>query len=208
MATDGREPQPQVAHAATPADASLPTGTTLVDAATFERCFDDQLEHVYAFVARRFDDRSVAEEITTMAFGRAAEMARSGALGADDLAAFTIRVAASAVVDHARRARRAIPPGVRASDLDEGDRAAAEALSDEVATRVFAMAIDGDRLRRAVTDLPDEHRRAVLLAYFDALPPSEVATILGCAAAEVPLRLNRAMRALRQEIGEASTDAA
>jgi RNA polymerase sigma-70 factor (ECF subfamily) len=199
MTTDRREPQPQVARPATP----------LVDAATFERFVDDQLEHVYAFVARRFDDRSIAEEVTTVAFRRAAEMARTGALGADDLAAFTIRVAASAVVDHARRARRSIPPGVRASDLDEADdRAAAEALSDEVAAGVFAKAIDGERLRRALTDLPDEHRRAVLLAYFDGLQPAEVATILGCAAAEVPLRLNRAMRALRQEIGEASTDAA
>lgn len=201
MVSEPREPHLQVARAAMPGEA--------IDAAAFERFYDEHLEHVYAFVARRFEDRSVAEELTTVAFERAAEMARTGALGLDELPTFTLRVAASAVVDHARRARRPIPPNVRASDLDEGDdRAEAEALSDEVATRVFAMAIDGDLLRRAVSNLPEEHRRAILLAYFDALAPSEVATALGCPVADVPLRVHRALRALRSALGAATTDAA
>jgi RNA polymerase sigma-70 factor (ECF subfamily) len=208
MGIEPRAPLLPVARDAAPgADTGARTGAAM-DGAAFERFYDEQLERVYAFVARRYEDRAVAEELTTVAFERAAEMARAGAVGPDDLAAFTLRVASSAVVDHARRARRPIPPNVRASDLDEGDdRAEAEALSDEVATRVFAMAIDGDQLRRAVLNLPEEHRRAILLAYFDALAPSEVATALGCPVTEVPLRLNRALRALRLPL-EASTDAA
>lgn len=202
MAIEAREPHPQVAGDAMPGAA--------IDAEAFERFYDDHLDRVYAFVARRFEDRAIAEELTTIAFDRACEVARAGTVGPEDLATFTLRVAASAVVDHARRARRPIPPGVRASDLDEGDddRAEAEALSDEVAARVFSMAIDGDLLRRAVLNLDEAHRRAILLAYFDTLAPAEVATALGCSVAEVPLRVHRALRALRVALGGAATDAA
>jgi RNA polymerase sigma-70 factor, ECF subfamily len=179
------------------------------DPAVFERFYDHNLERVYAFAARRFVDRAIAEELTAVAFQRAADVARSGSVAPEDLPAFTLRVVASAVVDHVRRTRRAIPSGVRASDLDEaGERAEAEELSDEAATRVFAMGIDGDLLRRAVLNLTEVHRRAILVTYFDGLAPSEVASALGCPVAEVPIRIHRALRALRGALSQESTDAA
>ena len=207
---ESRAPQPPpVARVAVPsARIDVATGS-LMDAAAFEHFYDDTLERVYAFIARRFEDRSIAESLTAASFERAAHVARSGSVGPDQLVAFTLRVAASAVVDHARSTRRPIPPGVRASDLDEDDdRAEAEALSDEAATRIFAAGIDGDLLRRAVLNLSEVHRRAILVTYFDALEPSEIATALGCAVAEVPLNLNRALRALRLAVSGVSTDAA
>ena len=161
------------------------TGSPM-DAGAFEQFFDDNLERVYAFVSRRFEDRSIAEDLTRVAFERAADVVRGGSLGPDDL----------------------LEPGLRASDLDEGDGAEAEALSDEVAARIFAMGIDGDPLRRAVVSLPEAHRRAILVAYFDGLAPSEVATVLRCSVAEVPLRLHRALRALSVALSGISIDAA
>lgn len=177
--------------------------------AAFERFLEDNLDRVYAFVARRIEDRSVAEELTSVAFERSLEVARAGSPDLPGLGAFTLRVAASAVVDHARRARRAISPGVRARDLDsDGDQVAAEALSDAAAVRRFAVAIDGDRLRRAVIGLAETHQRVILLVYFDALGANEVATALGCSDDEVTIRLHRALRALRDVTRAGSIDAA
>lgn len=211
MAIEPRTPHPQsVRHDALPGAGIGVATPSPTDAGAFEHFYDDNLERVYAFVARRFEDRSIAEELTAVAFERAAEVARSGSVGPDELAAFTLRVAASAIVDRARRARRPIPPGVRASDLDEDDeaQAEAEAMSDEDAARIFAMGIDGDLLRRAVLNLPEAHRRAILVTYFDGLAGSEVATVLRCPVAEVPLLVHRALRALRVALSGISTDAA
>lgn len=174
-----------------------------------ERFLEDSLDRVYAFVARRIEDRSVVEELTTVAFERSLEVAMDGSRDLSSLGAFTLRVAASAVVDHARRTRRAIPPGVRARDLDaDGDQVAAEALSDDAAVRAFAVAIDGDRLRRAVIGLAETHQRVILLVYFDGLGANEVATALGCPDDEVTIRLHRALRALRDATRTASNDVA
>ena len=83
------------------------------------------------FVARRVEDRTVAEDLTAATFQRALGVVRGADFGNASFGGFLYRVAASAVVDHARRARRAIPSGVRASDLDEGgDAKAAETIGD------------------------------------------------------------------------------
>ena len=96
------------------------------DAAAFGELYDAYLPQIYGFIARRVEDRTVAEDLTAATFQRALGAVRSSDLGNASFGGFLYRVAASAVVDHARRTRRAIPPGVRASDLDEeGDREAA-----------------------------------------------------------------------------------
>jgi RNA polymerase sigma-70 factor (ECF subfamily) len=197
-----------------PHDSRLPRAAYVgapdgLDVAAFDAFFEEHLERVYGFVARRIEARSSAEELTTVVFERAVEAARSGSIDPASLGAFTLQVAASALVDHARRARRPIPPGLRARDLDEGnDRAEAEALSDEAAIRVFSIAIDGDLLRRALLALPEDHQRAIMLRYLDGLAPTEIATLLGCSIADVSLRVNRALRALRGITDKASVDAA
>ena len=173
------------------------------------RLFDDQMERVYAFVARRIEGRAGVEEVTATAFRRGLEVRQSGAVDDPALGSFLFRVAASAVIDHARRQRREIPADVRAADLDVGDDAAiAEEQSDEAASRAFAAAIDGQRLRRAVLALPDSHRRVLLLTYFDALDPSEAAAALRCPPAEVPMRVHRALRALNTALLEEGVDVA
>lgn len=214
MASVASDPYGCIRMAIEPRDSRLPRAADDVtpdglDIPGFEAFFEEQLERIYGFVARRIEARSAAEELTTIVFERAVEAARAGSVARADLAGFALRVAASAIDDQARRARRHIPPGVRASDLDIGtDAAEAAALSDETALRVFEVAIDRDLLRRGMVALPQDHQRAILLRYLDGLAPNEIATLLGCSAADVSLRINRALRALHDITDKASVDAA
>ena len=179
-----------------------------MDAAAFGALYDDYLPRIYAFIARRLDDRSAAEELAAATFERALRAVREGDLPSHLISGFLYRVAANAVVDHARRARRSIPPDVRASDFDTGDdRIDAEAISDEAAARAFASAVDRDRLRRALDRLPEVDRRVILLNYFDGLEPAELCVTLGCNPSEAALKLHRALRALRAALNPEASDA-
>ena len=179
------------------------------DVAAFGKLFDRYLPDVYAFVARRVDDRAVAERLTASALERAFAAVVAGDVASESLGAFLYRVAATAVVDHARRGRRAIPGGVRASDLDQGDdRLIAESIADEAATRAYAASIDGDRLRRALVRLPDAHRRVLLLKYFDGLGPDEMCAALACSRATLGTDLLLALQALRAVLDRWAIDAA
>jgi len=179
------------------------------DGAAFGELYDFYLPRIYGFIARRVEDRSVAEDLTATTFERALGAIRRDDFRNASFGGFLYRVAANAVVDHARRSRRTVPLGVRASDLDEdGDRDAAEMLGDESAARAFAAAIDRDALRRAMVRLPATHRQVILLRYFDGLEPHELAAALACSRQTLAVKVHRALRALRAELDRGAIDAA
>jgi len=170
------------------------------DDRAFGRLYDRHLPRVYEFFARRLEDRDAAEKLTAATFERALGAVRNEEI-APSFGAFLHRVAASAVVDHARRSRRAIPRGVRARDSDgPGDREAAEAIANETATRAFAAAIERSRLRRAFTRLADVDRKLIVLRYFDGLEIDELCAATGESRQAVAVSLHRALRTLQSEI--------
>jgi RNA polymerase sigma-70 factor (ECF subfamily) len=180
------------------------------DAAAFGELYDYYLPRIYAFVARRVEDRSVAEDLTATTFERALGAVRREDFRNASFGGFLYRVAANAVVDHVRRDRRTIPLGIRASDLDEADddRNLAESIGDEAATRAFAAAIDRDTLRRALQRVPEVHRRVIVLKYFDGLEIEELCAALGCSRSTFAVKLHRALRALRGTLDQEAIDAA
>lgn len=180
-----------------------------VDAVAFGRLFDEWLDPIYGFVARRVADREAVEEVTARTFQRALDVLLQGGVTFEGLPGFLLRVASSAVVDHARRLRREIPAGVRASDLDEdGDAEAAAWLADAVAARMFAAAVDGIALRRATLRLDDEDLRTVLLGYLDGLDRHGIAAVLGCSSEAATVRLHRSLNALIAELSRSEADVA
>jgi RNA polymerase sigma-70 factor (ECF subfamily) len=179
------------------------------DAEAFSELYDFYLPRVYGFVARRIDDRATAEEITAITFQRGLETIRSGTIRNDAFGGWLYRVAASAIVDRARRAERDLPPGVRVGDLDEPDVERRQPLvGDEVATAEFAAALDREQLRTALRRLTEPQRRILVLKFFDDLSTPELCTALGVSAGTLAIRLQRALRALHQAVPGKSTHAA
>jgi RNA polymerase sigma-70 factor (ECF subfamily) len=179
------------------------------DAGAFGKLYDEYLPRIYGFIARRVEDRAVAEALTAATFRRAQGAVRNDDLSGTAFGGFLYRVAASAVVDHARRSRRAIPDGVRATDLDVGDdRRVAEAIGSEAASRAFAAAVDRDVLRRALGAIPEGSRRVLLLRYFDGLEVDEACAALNSTRPALAVRLHRALRILRGALEQETVDAA
>ena len=177
------------------------------DDRAFGKLYDRYLPKVYEFFARRIEDRATAENLTAATFERARNAVHAGEVGAS-FGGFLYRVAGSAVVDHARRGRKPVPRGVRARDLDgPGDREAAEAIANEAATRAYAAAIEGSRLRRAFTRLSDDDRHLIVLRYFDGLEIDELCAAAGVTRQAFAINLHRALRALRAAMEPATENA-
>jgi RNA polymerase sigma-70 factor (ECF subfamily) len=201
MTTAASSPPPQ------PTDEQALLAAARSDDRAFGKLYERHLPRIYEFFARRLEDREVAENLTAATFQRALGAVRAGEVG-PSLAAFLYRVAGSAVVDHARRGRKPIPRGVRARDHDgPGDRGAAEAIANEVATRAFAAAIEDSRLRRAFTRLSDDDRHLIVLRYFDGLEIDELCAVTGDSRQTLAMNLHRALRALRSAMDPVSGEA-
>lgn len=182
------------------------------DASAFGELYDWYLPRIHGFIARRVEDRAVTEDLTATTFERALGAVRRSDFRNESFGGFLYRVAANAIVDHARRSRHTVPLGARASDYDlDGDGRVGRddaGLGDDAATRAFAAALDRDVLRRALLRLPEPHRRVIVLKYFDGLELDELCAALGCSRSTLAVKLHRALRALRGEMTAEATDAA
>ena len=155
-----------------------------VDAAAFGELYDFYLPRIYGFVVRRVGERDAAEDLTAMTFERALGAVRRDDFRNESFGGFLYRVAANAIVDQARRGKRTVPLGMRASDWDDAPDGASsrnghEALiGDEAAAAALGAALDRDVLRRALRDLPEGHRRLLVMKFYDGLETAELCAAL------------------------------
>jgi RNA polymerase sigma-70 factor (ECF subfamily) len=179
------------------------------DASAFGELYDFYLPRLYGFVQRRVGDRAVSEDVTAMTFERALDAVRRGAFRNESFGGWLYRVASNAIVDHTRRSRRVVRFGGGADDPSgTGDLPDTPEAADDRALAAFSAALDRDELRRALTGLPEAHRRVLVLRFLDDLDTDELCTALGCSRGTLAVRLHRALRALRGAMTKAAIDAA
>lgn len=186
-----------------------------VDPAAFAELYDWYLPRIYAYLVRRVEERSVAEDLAAVTFERAWRTLRAGSFRNDSFGGWLYRVAGNALVDHVRRGRHVVPMATRPAagggwgpdgdaDLDGTNHEAA----DERALAAFAATVERDALARALAALPEAHRRVVVLRYVDGLEGGELAEALGCSRPNAAVRLHRALRAMRASLTQESSDVA
>lgn len=161
-------------------------------AAAFGELYDFYLPRIYGFIFRRVQERPVAEDLTAMTFQRALEAIRTRRFRNDAFGGWLYRVAANAVVDHWRSAKRQVP-------MEATEGRAADALG---------AALDRDEVRRALERIGEQHRQVLVLRFFDDLDADEASIVLGCTRGTFAVKLHRALAALRGAMIQEANDAA
>ena len=168
------------------------------DGDAFGELYDFYLPRIYGFVFRRVQDRCVAEDLTSMTFQRALENVRRPDFRNESFGGWLYRVASNVVVDHMRRDRRYVSMSEFDGREEPGD----------LALDALAATLDRDQLRRALRELPNNHREVLVLRFYDDLDVPEICAVLGCSREALAVRLHRALRALRLAVAKESADVA
>ncbi|MDA0178960.1 sigma-70 family RNA polymerase sigma factor [Solirubrobacter phytolaccae] len=143
-------------------------------------------DNVFGYVLAIVRDEHDAEDVTSEIFTRLPRALTHYRAGATPFAAWLLRVARNAALDHLR-AQRSVP------------------LAEVHATGAVAESQAGERLealKDALAALPEDQRHVMLLRLVAGHSPAEVAEQLGRSVDAVHALQHRARRRLREELTE------
>lgn len=175
----------------------------LREPARFDALYRKYLAQVYSYAYYELGHHHDAEDATERTFmlalsalPRFEERARP----ADGEGASTFRVwlfqIARNVVANVRRARRRQPEAPLEAAIDL-------AGPHDIEARVTRRA-EADEAWAAVTRLPDDRRRALVLRFVDEMSTAEIAGVLGRSEGAVRVLIHRGLRAVARDLGPRS----
>jgi RNA polymerase sigma-70 factor (ECF subfamily) len=147
----------------------------------------------YRVIGREEDARDVCQETFLRAF-----RALKGFKGQAKFSSWLYRITLNLCRDWIRRERRQpiaqAPEGVDLIDL-ASESTPSESIEELVARREIGRAV-----ARAMADLPDEQRTAIILKEYHGLTFQEIADLLDCPLSTVKTRLYQGLTVLRKQL--------
>jgi RNA polymerase sigma-70 factor (ECF subfamily) len=153
---------------------------------------------IYALAYRTLSREEDARDVVQEAFLRAFRGLK-GFRGQAKFSSWLYRITLNLCRDWIRRERRApvaqLPEGVDPIEIADERMAPTESVEDLVARKEMSEAV-----ARALADLPEEQRIAILLKEFHGLTFQEIATQLDCPLSTVKTRLYQGLTVLRRRL--------
>jgi RNA polymerase sigma-70 factor (ECF subfamily) len=154
------------------------------DPARFAALYEAHFARLYAFVASRVRNRSVAEDLTADVFRQALAGIGGFEWRGIPFAAWLYRIAANEIADHASKSER-----------ERGAATADEPGQDEI-----EMIEHRATLFRLVDKLPADQRRVIVMRFAEERSIREVATDLGRSEGAIKQLQWRALQTLRSRM--------
>ncbi|MBI5222041.1 MAG: RNA polymerase sigma factor [Candidatus Magasanikbacteria bacterium] len=168
------------------------------DPEAYGSLYDCYVRQVYRFVFFKINSREEAEDLTSEVFLRGWNyLMENPESEIRSFAGLIYKIARNLVVDFYReRAKRAVE-----RPLEVVVEAKAEVKSDSGFQQV-EVEMEIEKIMAALKRMKTEYQEAVLLHYIEELSAGEVAIILGKSQVGVRVTLHRAMKKLKELLGE------
>jgi RNA polymerase sigma-70 factor (ECF subfamily) len=155
--------------------------------------YDSYSRILFGLILRILNDREEAEDVLQEVFLQVWRRAADYDERRGRPFTWLVTLARSRAIDRLRAL------GSRQRAVTESAREVSEEVSD--AARDAFKSEQGEIVRRALAELPEEQRRALVLAYFEGLSQSEIAVRLGAPLGTVKTRMRSGLMKLRELLG-------
>jgi RNA polymerase sigma factor (sigma-70 family) len=167
---------------------TLPAAPTARIALDFEALYRSARDDVFAYVATLLQDRSAAEDVTSLTFERALRKRKSFDPRRGSERAWLFGIARNAALDELRRLKRSAPLMTE------------PAAPDEELERTLRRAA----VRTALAALPARDHELIALKFHAGLDNAEIADVLGVSVSNAGTRLHRVLTKLREILDDQS----
>jgi len=172
-------------------DADLVAAVRQGDAAAFQALYERYAEALFRFAWRRCREREAAEDLTQETFVRV-WLHRDRLDPRQSIRAYLFQIVRRLAVDLLRRKLTENLVGE-----PDPNQPAAAVDPDAFASR--------DRIRQALSELPEQQRVVFCLSRFDGLRYAEIAQVLGISVKTVEVHISRALKKLRDRLRDLAT---
>jgi RNA polymerase sigma-70 factor (ECF subfamily) len=182
----------------TATDEELVARSVAGDSESFNQLIVRWERPIYALAYRQIGREEDARDVCQEAFLRAFR-ALPGFKGQAKFSSWLYRITLNLCRDWMRRQRRApfvqLPEGVDAAELASTATVPTESIEDALGRKDL-----GRHVAKAMQNLPEEQRSAILLKEYHDLTFQEIAELQGCPLSTVKTRLYQGLTVLRREL--------
>jgi len=157
------------------------------------KAYDEYADAIYRHCFFRVFSKPLAEELTQETFLKTWQYLQKGKQ-VDNLRAFLYKVANNLVIDYVRKKKEDHLDALleNSPELEPTYDGRQDIETAELARQAITM----------MESLKEDEREILTMRYIDQLELSEIAEVLDISVNNVSVRLNRAMKALRNELNE------
>lgn len=157
---------------------------------TYLEAYEAYAEAIYRHCFFRVFSKQLAEELMQETFMKTWVYLEDAKHDVENLRAFLYKVANNLIIDHARKKKeQSLEAIMEANPGFEPAGSGREELERGVIVR---------EVRESLGKLPQAERDLLIMRYIDDLDPKDIAAVLGITSNHVSVRLNRAMRQLKE----------
>jgi RNA polymerase sigma-70 factor (ECF subfamily) len=182
----------------TPTDEELVAQATAGDVDSFNQLVSRWERPIFALAYRTLGRDEDARDVVQDAFLRAYRGLR-GFKGEAKFSSWLYRITLNLCRDWMRRERRAplvqVPEGTDVTDLADAQASPSESVEELVGRREMSRAV-----AKAMAELPEDQRIAILLKEYHGLTFQEIADQLNCPLSTVKTRLYQGLSVLRRRL--------
>jgi len=170
---------------------------------SFERAFEAHGDELFRHASVRLSDRERALELVQECFMKAWDYCRKGGTIAD-MRPFLYRTLRNLIIDEYRKHKAtSLEAMAERGQMDPEDLMPA----DESNTLEAAVGRhEGSRALKALQELSEPYREAVVMRYVDGLSPQEIAEVIGVSENVVSVRVHRGLKKLRALLEDDETE--
>ncbi len=164
------------------------------DQDAFASLYDLLSARVFGLILRIVVNRAQSEEVLQEVFFEIWQSAARFAPNKGQGRSWILTIAHRRAVDRVRASQSSSDRDVRVGMRD------IEVAHDSVAEQV-QLSIEGERVGRALTQLPEAQREAIVLAYYGGYSQSEISVLTGIPLGTIKTRMRDGMSRLRTAMG-------
>ncbi|MCZ4067896.1 ECF RNA polymerase sigma factor SigK [Microbacterium sp. H37-C3] len=167
------------------------------DHSAFARLYDILSGRVFGLILRVLVDRAQSEEVLQEVFLEVWQSASTFAPKKGQGRSWVLTIAHRRAVDRVRSSQASSDRDVRAGYREMATQP--EGVAEQVELR-----IEGRRVARALSSLPEAQREAITLAYYGGYSQSEIAALVGAPLGTIKTRMRDGLTKLRSAMGVTS----